>query len=204
MSQTAANVENVKVWPLRTRPKDIGVAVVVLLALALGLLLRWSQEGRTRAFASADNAFSISYPASWRTSSVTDTIILRVEDSETDSAYKTNVIVESRELDPASPPTLQELIDRRVVQHGKVTGYHFLSSAESTVSGARAAQVEYAFVAQPLDAPRRASLPVVARSREYVVVTANRAYYITLAAPENDFDTASRRFDDMIKSVSVR
>jgi len=196
--------DKVTIWPLRTRPKDIGVALVVLAALVPGLLLRWSVEGNTRAFESADDAFSISYPATWRTNSITDTVILRVENAETDSSYKTNVMVESRELDPASPPTLQELIDRRVVQNGNLTGYHFLSSGERTVSGNRAAEIEYAFVAQPLDTPRRASLPVVARSREYIVVTQNRAYYITLAAPENDFDEANRQFDNMINTVKIQ
>jgi hypothetical protein len=195
--------DNVTVWPLRTRPKDIGVALVVLTALLLGWLLRWSVEGNTRVYENADHTFSISYPATWRTNNVTDTVVLRVEDSQTNSAYKTNVTVESRELDPSSPPTLQELIDRRVVQHGGLTGYHFLSSAERTLAGARAAEIDFAFVAQPIDAPRRASLPVVARSREYIVVTKDRAYFIALAAPESDFDTATRRFDDMLQTVRI-
>ena len=201
MSQT---VRSVKIWPLRTLPKDIGVAVVVLVALGLGLLLRWSLELSSTVYTSADNNFSISYPANWRTSTVTDTNLLQVENPETISAYKTNVSVESRELDPASPPTIQELIDRRVVQRGNLTGYHFLSNADSNVGGARAAEIDYAFVAQPIDTPRRAALPVVARSREYVVVTQNRVYYITLSAPENDFDRASGQFDNMLQTVRVQ
>jgi hypothetical protein len=200
VSQT---IDKVTVWPLRTRPKDIGVALVVLVALLLGWLLRWSVDGQTRIYESADHTFGIAYPATWRTNNVTETIMLRVEDPQTNSAYKTNVTVESRELDPSSPPTLQELIDRRVVQHGGQTGYHFLASAERTVGGARAAEIAYAFVAQPIDAPRRASLPVVARSREYIVVTEKRVYFITLAAPESDFDTATRRFDDMLQTVKI-
>jgi hypothetical protein len=200
MSRT---VDNVTVWPLRTRPKDIGVALVVLAALLLGWLLRWSVEGQTRTYESADQTFSVSYPATWRTNNVTETIMLRVEDPQTNSAYKTNVTIESRELDPASPPTLQELIDRRVVQHGGQTGYHFLSSSERTLGGARAAEIDFAFVAQPIDAPRRASLPVVARSREYIVVTEKRVYFITLAAPEGDYDAATRSFDDMLQTVKI-
>ncbi len=201
MSRT---INNVTVWPLRTLPKDIGVAVVVLAALLLGLLLRSSVEGGTRAYQSADHSFSVSYPAIWRTSSVTNTVMLMVEDPRTDSAYKTNVTVETRELDPASPPTLQELIDRRIVQRGTLTGYHFLSSTERTVGGARASEIEYASVAQPIDMPRSVSLPVVVRSREYIVITKTRTYYITLAAPENDFGRASEQFDHMIQTVQVQ
>ncbi len=201
MSQT---IDNITVWPLRTLPKDVGVAVVVLAALLLGVLLRSSVEGNTRIFENADHTFSISYPSTWRSGTVTDTVLLRVEDPQTDSAYKTNVTVEARELDPASPPTLQELIDRRVVQRGTLTGYHFLSSAERSAGGARAAEIEYAFVAQPIDRLGSASLPVVAHCREHIVVAKNRTYYITLAAPENDFDRASRQFDQMLQTEKVQ
>lgn len=201
MSRT---VNNVTVWPLRTLPKDIGVAVVVLAALLFGLLLRSSVEGDVRLYRSADRSFSMSYPATWRTGSVTNTVLLMVEDPRAASAYKTNVTVESRELDPAAPPTIQELIDRRVVQRSTLTGYHFLSSGESTVAGARAATIEYASVAQPIDTPRSASLPVVVRSREYIVVTKTRAYFITLAAPESDYNKAREQFDTMLRTVKIQ
>lgn len=201
MSRT---IDNVTVWPLRTLPKDIGVAAVVAVALVLGLLLRFSVEGSTKAFQSPDKTFSMSYPATWRTTQITDTLILRVENPQANSAYKTNVTVEARDLDTTAPPTLQELIDRRVVQRATLTGYHFLSNSERTVGGARAAELDYAFVAQPIDTPRSASLPVVARSREYIVVTKNRSYYITLAAPENDFSRATQQFDQMLQTVKVQ
>ncbi|HEX9987365.1 MAG TPA: hypothetical protein VGE45_02680 [Chloroflexia bacterium] len=201
MSRT---VDQVTIWPLRTLPKDIGVAVVVLVALLGGLLLRWSTEGSTKAYASADNSFSVLYPASWRTTEITDTLLLRVENPQASSAYKTNVAVDVRELDPASPPTLQELIDRRIEQHSGQAGYHFLSSNDRTVSGLKASEIEYAFVAQPIDSPRRATLPVVAHSREYIVVAKDRIYYITLAAPESDFATASELFDRMLETVKVQ
>lgn len=201
MSRT---INNITAWPLRTLPKDIGVAVVVLAALSLGLLLRLSIEGSTKAYQAVDRNFSMSYPASWRTTDVTNTVILKVENPQVASAYKTNVTVEVRLLDPSSPPTLQEFVDRRVAQRSGLTGYHFLSSGETTVGGARAAQIEYAFVAQPIDAPRRAALPVVVRSREYIVVTKERVYFITLAAPESDFDRAGEQFDNMLQTVKAQ
>jgi hypothetical protein len=131
-------------------------------------------------------------------------VLLKVEDPFTDSAYKTAMTVESREIDPASPPTLQALIDRRVEQRGQLTGYHFLSNSDATVGGAQGARVEYAYVVQPIDQPRRASLPVVVRAREYIVAGADRTYYITLAAPENAFDAASARFERAIQTVQLQ
>jgi hypothetical protein len=64
-------------------------------------------------------------------------------------------------------------------------------------------QLEYAYVAQPIDEPRRASLPVVVHTREYIVVAQDRTYYITLAAPESEFERASARFERMIASVRI-
>jgi hypothetical protein len=84
-----------------------------------------------------------------------------------------------------------------------LTGYHFLGDGEATVGGAKAMQLEYAYVTQPIDEARRSSLPVVVRAREYIVVTQDRTYYITLAAPENEFERASQRFDQMIASVQL-
>ena len=201
MSRT---INNVTVWRVRTLPQGYGVAIVVLVALALGLLLRWSAEGSTRAYQSADGRFSMAYPASWRTNDVTDTVALRVENPQAELGLQNKRHGQTRELDTTAPPTLQELIDRRVQQRGSMTGYHFLSSTERTVSGERAAEIDYAFIAQPIDTPRRAALPVVARSREYIVLTKDRVYYVTLAAPDSDFNRANSQFDTMLQTVKVQ
>jgi hypothetical protein len=188
---------------LRTLPKDLGVALAVLVALGLGLLLFLGDTGRTRVYQSADTPFRIAYPASWLNAESLQDVLLKVEDPLADSAFKTALTVESRDLDPQSPPTLQTLLDRRVEQRRALIGYHFLSNADATVGGVKAMQLEYAYVVQPIDEPRRASLPVVVRAREYIVVAQDRTYYITLAAPENDFERASAQFDRMIKTVQV-
>ncbi len=201
MSRT---INNVTVWPLRTLPKDLGVAAVVLAALLLGLLLRSSVEGGTRSYQSSDHNFSMLYPDGWRSESVTNTVALKVSNPQTASPYKSNVTVEVRDLDPASPPTLQTLIDRSITQGGTLAGYHLLSSTERQVAGARAAEIEYAAVVQPIDTPRSATLPVVVQSREEIVVTKEHSYYITLSAPESDFSRASEQFDTMLGTVKVQ
>src|SRR5262245_31856916 len=192
-----------RVLPLRTLPKDLGVTLAVLVALGLGLLLFVSADGRTKVYQSADTPFRMAYPATWSYAESLQDVLLKVEDPQADSAFKTTLTVESRELDPQSPPTLQTLLDRRVEQRGALTGYHFLANSEATVGGVRAMQLQYAYVVQPIDEPRRASLPVVVRAREYIVITQDRTYYITLAAPENEFERASARFDRMLQTVQV-
>jgi len=190
--------------PLRTGPKDLGVALVTLVALAAGWLLFVRTDGRTRQFQAQDAPFRIAYPAAWNSAGSLQNVLLKVEDSLADSTFKTTLTVESRELDTQSPPTLQTLLDRRVEQRGRLTGYHFIADQEASVGGAKAIQSEYAYVVQPIDQPRRPALPVVVHAREYIVVAQDRTYYITLAAPENEFASASARFDKMIESVQVQ
>jgi hypothetical protein len=193
-----------RIYRVRMLPKDLGVTIVVLAALALGLALRLAVEGRVTQFKDPDSPFRMSYPAAWSFADSLQDVLLKVENPATDSAYKTAMTVESRELDPASPPTLQTLIDRRVAQRSELTGYHFLSDADATVGGMRGARLEYAYVVQPLDEPRRASLPVVVQSREYIVVGTDRIYYVTLSAPESAFANASAQFERTIGTVQLQ
>ena len=195
--------EEPNIYQLRTLPKDVGVVLAVLVALALGWLLFLRVDGRTKLYQSADTPLRIAYPATWVDSQSLQDVLLKVEDPRADSAFKTTLTVESRELDPQSPPTLQTLLDRRVDQHSQLAGYHFLANNEATVGGAKAMRLEYAYVVQPIDEPRRASLPVVVRAREYIVVAKDRTYYITLAAPENEFERASAQFDRVLQTVQV-
>ena len=118
--------------------------------------------------------------------------------------FKTTLTVQSRELDTASAPTLQTLVDRRVVQRGALTGYHFITNDDATVGGVPGARIEYAYVTQPIDTPRRASLPVVVHANEYIVATKTRVYYITLVAPQNEYADAQTRFEEIIRSVQVQ
>ena len=191
------------IYRMRIAPKDLGVALVALVALALGWLLMAQTEGRTRAYAEPDSGLRLSYPARWISVDSLQDRLLMVEDPRTDSALKTSLSVERRDLDPADPPSLQTLLDRRVEDRGQLTGYHLLADGEATVAGQRAIMLEYAYVAQPIDTPRRASLPVVVHAREYIVVTSDRSYYVSLAAPEGSFPQAAAQFERIVRSIEL-
>ncbi len=183
--------------------KDIGVAVVVIVALLVGWLLRSYTLSRTISFQDPDSGLSLKYPAAWGVSDSLQDVLLKVGNPSTDSAYKTNLTVEARELDPQNPPTLQEFVDRRVTQKENLTGYHFIGEQDTTVSGQKARQITYAYTVQPIDQPRRVSLPVVVVAREYIVEGKDRVYYITVAAPEVDVDAASARLGEIIQTVNI-
>lgn len=192
-----------RIYDLHMRPKDLGVALIVALCLLGGLWLMLSTTGRTTTFTAEGSPLSFAYPASWNSAESLQDVTLRVVDPGTPSPFKTSLSVEQRELDPGAPPTLQTLLDRRVEERQQLDGYHFLDESESVVGGARAMVSEYAYVVQPIDEPRRASLPVVVQAREYIVVAGDTSYYFTLAAPENVFVAARQQLDRIIESVVV-
>lgn len=191
------------IYRLRTLPKDLGVALVVIVALGVGWLLMAQTEGRTRTYADPDGGFRISYPAGWIGVDTLQDLLLKVEDPQTGSAFKATLGVERRLLDLADPPTLQALLDRRVEERGQLTGYHLLADDEATVAGQRAIRLEYAYVVQPIDTPRRASLPVVVRARDYIVIAGDSAYYISLAAPAESYAQAGPTFERIIRSIEL-
>ncbi|HTP09330.1 MAG TPA: hypothetical protein VMP08_13835 [Anaerolineae bacterium] len=183
--------------------KDIGVVIVVIVALLLGWLLREATLNRTIAYQDSETGFSLQFPAAWGVADSLQDVMLKVENPNTGSAYKTNLVVEARDLDPQNPPTLQEFVDRRVTQKGNLTGYHFIGEQDGAVDGNKAREIKYAYVVQPIDQPRRASLPVVVEAREYIIVGKDRVYYITVAAPQDEFDAAGAQLDQIVKSVDI-
>ncbi len=183
--------------------KDIGVTIVVIVALLLGWLLRTMTLSRTIAYQDSETGFQLTFPAAWGVADSLQDVMLKVENPNTGSAYKTNLVVEARDLDPQNPPTLQDFVDRRVTQKSSLTGYHFIGEADGVVDGNKARQIVYAYVVQPIDQPRRVSLPVVGEAREVIVVGKERVYYITVAAPQDEFATASAQLDDIVKTVRL-
>lgn len=190
---------------LRLTPIDLMVALMLAAALALGLVVRGQVANRFVAFQSPDPTIPLqfSYPADWREVGTLQDVLLNVEDSFVESPVKTMLTVQSQELDPAAPPALEELVNRQIEDRSALTGYHFLSSAPAKIAGNDGTLIEYAYVMQPIDEPRRPSLPVVMAAREYVVVKANRSYYFSMAAPTSDAERAQTTMNQVIESVRI-
>ncbi|MBI5878596.1 MAG: hypothetical protein HZB53_13185 [Chloroflexi bacterium] len=197
------SLQTTQTWDFRLGRKDVGVALVLLAALAVGWVLRMSVENRTAVFQDQATGFTVTYPATWGSTESLRQVMLKVENPATESAFKASLVVDRRGLDTQNPPTLQQLVDRRVAQQGTLTAYHLLSTADATVSGLKSMRQEYAYVVQPIDQARRASVPVVVHAIEYVVIGKDSAYYITLAVPEDEAAGASPLMDSIIRSVKV-
>jgi hypothetical protein len=185
-------------------PIDVGVALVVLLALSAGFLLREQVTGRTQTFTEQDTSFALTYPATWGTLDPVEGTIMSVVNPISPSAFKTALQVDRRDLDPTAPPQLQTLVDRRIEERSTLTGYHFMGRSDATVDGAPAARIDYAYVVQPIDTPGRAALPVVVVAREYIVLAGGTSYYIRMAAPEASAEAAFQQFDTIIGTVKLQ
>lgn len=191
-------------WGQRYLRRDLGVLIVVGLALLLGWLLREQVTTRMKTFQDDGSPLRVAYPARWVESPSLQDVTMKVMDPFSDSSFKTTLTVETRELDPASPPTLQALMDRRIDQRSSLTGYYFISNEETTVDGQKAMNYTYAYVVQPVDQPRRVSLPVVVVTRETIVLGKDRSYYVTVAAPSNEFESSASTVQRIIQSVKVQ
>lgn len=193
-----------RIRAFRTWNKDLGIAIAVAVALVLAYVMSQLVIHRTKIFQASDAPFRFEYPAGWNGAESLQDVLLKVENPATASAFKTTLTVEAVDLDPSAPPTMQTLIDRRVEQRSALTAYHFISNTPTTIGGVSAQELEYTYVVQPNDTPRRASLPVVVIARDEIILMPTRVYYITLVAPENDFDNANSQMDAILKSVSVQ
>ncbi len=192
-------------YQMRYLRKDVGVAVVAAIGLLIGFLLFNLENVSSVTFKAQDMPFSIAYPSGWvNTESLLEQPLLKVQDPTTPSGFKSTLTVDMRELDPAAPPTLQQLLDQRVEERGSLTAYHFIGNKETAVGGEKAMQYDYAYVVQPLDQPRRASTPVVVIAREYIVVAKDRTYYITLATPEDEQIRIGSKFEQIVNSVRLQ
>ncbi|MCW5880652.1 MAG: hypothetical protein KIS91_06955 [Anaerolineae bacterium] len=196
------NPENIH--QVRMLRKDVGVALVTAIALLLGWLLGQQVLSRSQTFQAQDTPFRMAFPYRWTQADTFQDVVVKMENPLTDSTYKTNVTVETRLLDPQNAPTLQTLLDRRVEQRQGLTAYHYLSDRDAAVDAEKAKEFQYAYAVQPIDEARRQSLPVVVQAREIIIVTQDRSYYITLAAPADSFAAASAQFDQMLATAKVK
>jgi hypothetical protein len=192
-----------QIYDLRLRPKDLGVALVAALCLLGGWLLMQSTLNQSRNYAHELTPLRFSYPARWVEADSPENVLLTLRNPVTPSTFKTTISIENRPIDPASPPSLQTLLDRRIEQRQQLLGYQFITDREGELGGARALVSEYAYVVQPIDEARREALPVVVRAREYIVITADQSYYFSLVAPETVYNTEQRQFERLVASARV-
>jgi hypothetical protein len=155
--------------------------------------------------ADPNSGFAVSIPSYWTVAEELppDTFI-SAYDTRAESVYKSAIRAQSFATDPDNPAQLEDIVDRLVERHGEeLLAYHLLDIQPSTVAGAEARLVQYAYVTQPIDEPFMASPPVVVIASDYIIYTAGEYWILTLTADEKIADQAAGDFERIIQSITL-
>jgi len=175
------------------------VALTVAVVLLVGWLLKTMVEGRSTAFASPDGKVSLSYPAGWTVSKAEEGTLLSV----------------SNLYAPGMPPALkvfsrtlaqdQRLADAAIAwtmsRMNALHEFRDLGAVETTLAGKPAIALNYAYVAEPTAGAGPATLPIVARGRDTIVLL-DKEYVVfsaTSDAAQGELDPQLARILDGVK-----
>lgn len=184
---------------------DVLVAVVVAIALVAGYAYRLSLSAQTTRVADPSSGFAVSIPSYWTVNEELppDTFI-SAYDTRAESVYKSTITAQSFAIDPDNPAQLENIVDRLVERHGEeLLGYHLLDIQPSTIAGAQASTIQYAYVAQPIDEPFMASPPVVVIATDYIIYTADEYWLLTLTADEKLAEKERQDFERIIQTIAL-
>ena len=189
----------------QNRRSDALVGAVVLLALVIGWVYRGSLLNQTKRLTDDVSGLQLDVPATWISAlDKTTAIDLAVVNPRAASAYKTQLALYSRVLDPDNPAPLDGVIDRLIERHtADLDSYQLLAVDNRTVQGADSAVLEYAHVVNPIDDPFRASVPVVVHVVEYVIYTPTQYWVLTLSADEQAYAATAATFEKIVQSVQL-
>jgi hypothetical protein len=177
------------------------VVLTFLLALAGGWLLKTGTEGRSVSFVSPDGRLALSYPAGWtRASVLARGVLLDVFDTQAGSLFPARLRVQARPA--AASATLHDLAVLAALDRGNaLREYRELSNTETVVGGQRALKVEYAYVADPPSGAGAATLPIVVRGTDTLVLAGDRLVVISSLRQTED---SSAGFDRILNSVVLK
>lgn len=188
---------------------DVLVAVVVAAALAGAFFYKQSLSAQITRVSDPHSGFALSIPGHWTTKDAgelsADTFV-EAFNSRADSVYKSTVIAQSFLIDPDNPVAIATIVDRIIQRHGdELLGYQLLDIQPIAIAGAEAQQIDYAYVARPIDDPFMASPPVVVLATGYVIFDRFLTQYwiVTLTADEKIADKERADFDSILKSITL-
>lgn len=170
------------------------VVLVVAVALVFGWLLKTTTEGRSTAFTSADHRISLSYPAAWTAGRSEDGVLLSVSGLYS-SGMRPSLRIYTRALGPE-----QRLADAAMAwtmsRMNALHDFRDLGSEATTLAGQSAIVLNYAYIAEPPAGAGPATLPVVARGRDTIVLLDNQ--YVVFSAAS---DAAQGELDPQLARI---
>lgn len=180
---------------------DLRLWTALLVLLALGLAPVRAATGAVTAFTHPDG-LRLAYPAGWLAAR-RDGAVLAVQAPVSRGPVPTELRVTAAPRPRGQSPAAIAAADV-VARSGALSLYRALAIEPTTVPGAEAVAVEYAFVTDPHAAVLAAErIPAVVRGVELVVVTSTRVFRVDLRTSAGSFEQVRPTFDRIRRSVRV-
>ena len=171
-------------------------------ALLGGLLLRSSVEGATQLFVDSATGIAARYPDGWllERGAPDSDFVFRVEDP-TALSFKTTLSVAIEPVGPnATVYDVAELLTLKQAQ--TLAAYHYLGLAPTQLpNGTAATQLNYVYASSAAD-PFLASIPVVVRADDVIVLSHGQAIIVSYQADAQSYDANQRYFTAFLRTLS--
>jgi len=181
---------------------DPAVLVFLVACLFIGWLVKAGVESRTISFDDSEIGISLRYPANWVTTQEEDAL-LAVLDPQTPSTFNTKLTLHSEkwneELELGS-----FIMELAAARGASLPLYRTISMNPIQVDDRKGMKVEYAYAIDPIGAHAGVvSIPKIVRALDVIVPKADKAYIITFAAEEKEYDRYSPAFHAILESVRM-
>jgi len=182
---------------------DPAVLVFLVACLFIGWLVKAGVESRTIDFDDPGVGISLRYPAHWVTTQEEDAL-LAVLDPQTPSTFNSKLTLNSAKWneDIELGSFVMELAAAR---GASLPLYRITSMDPIQVDNRKAMEVEYAYAIDPIGVQAGVvSVPKIVRALDVIVPKAQKAFIITFAAEEKEYDRYLPAFHTILKSVRLQ
>jgi hypothetical protein len=178
------------------------VILTALVGVLLALALKTTVEGRSTAFSALGGDVSLQYPSAWVLGKASEGTLLTVSDPRSPSSFSSLITVRTRPLAQG-----EQLIDAAtswaLSQNRTLREFSDLGSEQTTLAGRPAIRLNYAYVAPVPAGAGRATLPVVARATNTLVIAGNQVLIFGAASDANRYESYADLFQKMLSSVKL-
>lgn len=180
---------------------DIPVFSIVVIALAVGWLLKGTVEGARATYSSQDGRLSLEYPVSWTAFDEKETL-LTIRDLRSEGVVKVALRIKTRELAPDSDTSVLELITPYSVEKGEqLSGFRILSIEERELANMEAVEIVYAYIDTLTESSNQLAVPVVVRGVDVLSILDDTLYAFTFVAPSEGFTDEMVTLQAILSSV---
>lgn len=193
--------------PEKPRPGEeqrlaLYVALTALVAVLLGWLLKVNVENRTASFSGLGGALTLRYPAAWVLGKSGEGTLLTVYDPRSAAVFHPTFTVQVQPM-PEGQTLLDAATNWTLSRNAVLREFHDLGTEQTFLAGRLAVRVHYAYIADPPPGSGLATLPIVARGTDTLVVHGGQLLIFSEVADTNDYEEYGPRLAKITASVRL-